>query len=128
VISKFVILSELFRQPTHVKQDVIGKTWDDMLFRFRQGVSHIYREWYQYLRDSLESDEDAYFVSIIRNTASLEDIKFMDSLKTLSRFLARKSRRKVIVLIDEYDAPISVPMNTISSKKCVLHIPPYAQD
>jgi len=53
---------------------------------------------------SLSPAERTYFESIYLMTATEDD--FARSLKTLCSFLARKFGRKVIVLIDEYEAPI----------------------
>jgi hypothetical protein len=66
-------------------------------------VSEIYKEWYQYLKDSLDPEELEFFESIRLNNAFVEH--WSHSLKRLSTFLARKSGRRVIVLIDEYEAP-----------------------
>jgi hypothetical protein len=105
LISKFVVLSEPFRLPTYVTQDVIGDTWDEMLSSFRRRVSLLFEEWHQSLRGSLNSKDDAFFEAIRLETASQGQLK--DSLYLLSIFLARRFEKKVIVLIDEYDAPIT---------------------
>ena len=41
VISKFVVLSKLFRQPTYVKQDITGDSWEEMFGSFREMVSDL---------------------------------------------------------------------------------------
>jgi hypothetical protein len=105
LISKFIVLSELFRQPTYGKQDVIGKTFDQMLVRFRRRVCLLYEEWHLSLQGFLNSNDDAFFEAIRLNTAPVDD--FEDSLYLLSVFLARRFGKKVIVLMDEYDAPIT---------------------
>ena len=66
-------------------------------------VSDLYEELYDYLEQSLNPGEKEYFESICLNTASVE--RWGNSLKRLSSFLARKSRRRAIVFIDEYEAP-----------------------
>lgn len=68
-------------------------------------VSHLYRDWEPYLRDSLHDEEKTYFESILHRTAP--DTDWWDSLQRLSGFLARKSGKKVIVTIDEYEFPVS---------------------
>ena len=104
VISKFVVLSELFRQPTYVKQDITGDSWEEMFGSFRVMVSDLYKESYEYLGDSLNAGEKAFFESIRLNTAPVEHWRI--SLKRLSNFLARKSGRKAVVFeIDEYEVP-----------------------
>ena len=54
--------------------------------------------------ESLEPPERTYFEAIRNNTATEADLEL--SLSKLSCFLAEKFRRSVIVLIDEYEAPI----------------------
>ena len=73
VISKFIILSELFRQPTYVKQNIIGNSWEGMFRSFRVMVSKIYKEWYQYLEDTLDPEEEVFFKSIHLNIAPVEN-------------------------------------------------------
>ena len=64
-------------------------------------VSDLYEESYDYLEQSLNPGEKEYFESIRLNTASVE--RWENSLKQLSSFLARKSRWRAIVFIDEYE-------------------------
>ncbi len=74
-----------------------------MLSGFRGLVSALYEEWEDCLMESLKLSQRSYFESILNKTATEADLK--RSLYKLSRFLANKFGRKVIVLIDEYDAP-----------------------
>ena len=74
-----------------------------MLDSFKTMVSLLYAKWKTYLWDFLDSEQQETFQSIRRKTASDGDLRI--SLKLLSEFLAKKSGRKVIVLIDEYEAP-----------------------
>ena len=52
---------------------------------------------------SLKFPERTYFESIRNRTATEADLA--QSLYKLSRLIAKKFRREVIVLIDEYEAP-----------------------
>jgi hypothetical protein len=104
-ILKFVVFSELFRQYTDANQNIVGDSWEQMFISFRRMVMYLYKEWYQYLKDSLDSEEEAYFNSIRLNTA--EKLEWMDSLTRLSKLLRKKSGRPVMVFIDEYEAPIN---------------------
>ena len=79
VISKFVILSELFRQPIYVKQNITGNSWEEMFRSFRVMVSELYKEWYQYLKDTLDPEEEAFFESIHFNMAPQENWKCYSS-------------------------------------------------
>ena len=66
-------------------------------------VSDLYEESYDYLEQSLNPGEKEFFESIRLNTASVE--RWGNSLKQLSSFLARKSRWRAMVFIDEYETP-----------------------
>jgi hypothetical protein len=103
VIFRFVVFSELCRLPAYTKQKITGTSWDEMLGSFKLMVSRLYGERREYLWDFLDPEEQETFQSIRRETAS--DATLRASLELLSSFLAKKSRRKVIVLIDEYEAP-----------------------
>ena len=74
-----------------------------MLLDFKELVSDLYGEWEDQLTQSLKPVEKAYFDSIRLKTATKSELK--RSLHRLSHFLRRKFGRKVIVLIDECQAP-----------------------
>jgi hypothetical protein len=76
-----------------------------MLLLFRAQLSRLYAEWEGYLRGSLSLKEIDDLQSIVREEASFDRCKL--ALKQLSFLLARKSRRGVVVLIDEYEGPVS---------------------
>ena len=88
-----------------MKQNITGNSWEKMFSSFRTMVADLCKEWYQYLKHSLDPEEEAYFESIRLNTAVVEN--WMNSLKRLSNFLRKKSGRGVMVFIDEYEAPIN---------------------
>jgi hypothetical protein len=94
---------ELCRVSAYRKQKLTGTSWDDMLDSFKDMVSSLYKGWKGYLWDSLEPKDQNDFQSFIDEEAS--HAKLRASLERLSSFLAKKSGRKVIVLIDEYEAP-----------------------
>jgi hypothetical protein len=74
-----------------------------MLSHFKYLVSDLYREWKDCLMPSLKQPDRTYFESICFKTATEAELEM--SLYTLSELLFRKFGRKVIVLIDEYEAP-----------------------
>jgi hypothetical protein len=74
-----------------------------MLSNFKDMVSFLYMEWRDCLMQSLNPAERTYFESICLMMATEDDLT--RSLYRLSYFLARQFGRKVIVLIDEYEAP-----------------------
>lgn len=58
VKSKFVVISELFSdKPTYVKQNITGGSWVQVFPSFRLMVMDLHKEWYQYLKRSLDSEE-----------------------------------------------------------------------
>ena len=74
-----------------------------MLSRFKSLVSNLYSEWEDCLMHSLVPRQRRYFESILDKTAMEVDLQ--ESLYNLSYLLTKKFRQKVIVLIDEYEAP-----------------------
>ena len=74
-----------------------------MLSRFKSLVSNLYAEWEDCLIHSLVPRQRRYFESILDKTATEVDLQ--ESLYNLSYLLTKKFRQKVIVLIDEYEAP-----------------------
>ena len=94
---------ELCRVSAYRNQMITGISWDVMLDSFKDMVSSLYKRWKWYLWDSLEPEDQNDFQSLIDEKAS--HAKLTASLKRLSSFLAKKSGRQVIVLIDEYEAP-----------------------
>jgi hypothetical protein len=76
-----------------------------MLSTFKDLVFELYQEWRDRLMQSLNPAERTYFESIYLMTATEGD--FAMSLKRLCSFLAKKFGRKVMILIDEYEAPIN---------------------
>jgi hypothetical protein len=97
--------TKLLRQLIYVKQNLIGLSWKEMLSAFKILVSELYMKWEDCLVQSLTPVEKTYSESICLEKATEAD--FANSLYELTRFLTRKFGRKVIVLIDEYDAPIN---------------------
>jgi len=82
---------------------ITGTSYHVMLDSFKDMVSSLYKSWKGYLWDSLGPEDQNDFQSFVEEKAS--DAKLSASLKRLSSFLAKKSGRKVIVLIDEYEVP-----------------------
>src|ERR1700722_6656780 len=80
-------------------------SWEEMLSKFKNLVSFLYRKWEDCLMASLKLPERTYFQFIRNKTATVADLK--DSLYNLSSFLAENFHQGVIVLIDEYEAPIN---------------------
>jgi hypothetical protein len=86
-------------------QNLSGDSWEEMFWKFKELVAQLYKKWKDCLMESLESDDRTYFESIRTKTATKAELTW--SLFKLSSFLARKFSRNVILLIDEYEAPIN---------------------
>ena len=86
-------------------KDAKADTWEKSLFHIKAEISKLYKN-YRYLLDSnlLYEDEKRYIEDIISEKAS--EVAYEISVKQLSEYLYRYHKQKVVILIDEYDAPI----------------------
>ncbi len=82
-----------------------GNTWEKSLQTIILEIANLYKE-HAYLLDSevLRKEEKIKFEKIINETASEVDFEY--SIKQLSEYLYNFYNQKVIILLDEYDAPI----------------------
>lgn len=80
-------------------------TWDATYGALRNLIGDEYAR-HEYLADSAELDEDARALFRRIKSGVASDAEFADSLMTLYRMLARHHHTGVVVLIDEYDAPV----------------------
>jgi hypothetical protein len=86
-------------------KDVKSKNWDKCLEQLQRVLGEEYRR-HKYLlgNELLDLQEEKEYQKIINLTAS--EPAYENSLKKLSEYLERFYHTKVIILIDEYDAPI----------------------
>ncbi len=86
-------------------KDVKKNTWEGCLEKFKNTISDLYKK-YRFLLKSkkLEQDEKQLFQKIISETVS--ETKIESSLYDLSTYLKKHFDKDVIILVDEYDAPI----------------------
>ena len=83
-------------------KDLRAESWDECLLEIKKIISKVYRE-FQYITVNMdEYDKDVY--NSIKNRKN--DIDLNTSIELLSDFLCEHYSEKVIILIDEYDAPI----------------------
>ena len=80
-----------------------GTTWEEMQRSIRKVFSNLYNE-YKYLRESLDERNLEIFDEIWKR----KDTDYSDSLRFLSEILEEEYNQKVIVLIDEYDVPLTM--------------------
>lgn len=86
-------------------KDAKKKTWERTLKHIKSEIAKLYKQ-FTYLLDSsiLHDFEKNKFIRIIDETG--DEFESEVSLKLLSEYLHRYHNEKVIILIDEYDAPI----------------------
>ena len=83
--------------------DCIGDIWSDCFHLIKKMISEMYKD-HLYLADILKDEELEMYTLISRNKA--EDVDYRDALASLIKYIKKALGKDVIVLIDEYDAPI----------------------
>ena len=84
-------------------KDLKADNWESMVNYLKVLISNLCLE-NRYLLKNLDSFDKALFENYINKNAKMESLK--DTLKFLTRILYEKYNKKVIILIDEYDAPL----------------------
>jgi len=84
-------------------KSVKDETWEKEFNKLKSCISRLYQE-NKEVNEILSEKDRRYYESIINETALEEEYQL--SLKNLSMFLAKYYKQRVIILIDEYDAPI----------------------
>ncbi len=95
-------------------KDIKANNWEACYEKFKIEISDLFKK-HKYLLKSecLDELEKEYFKQIHDETAS--QTKFEYSLKNLSEYLKNHHKKKVIILVDEYDAPIINAFNNTNS-------------
>ncbi len=86
-------------------KDTKAQTWEKTYKQLVAEISRTYKE-HRYLLEGeiLYKDEKIFFENIINRTADETD--FQSSIAYLSEYLYRYHKQYVVILMDEYDAPI----------------------
>ncbi len=84
-------------------KDLKQNTYEEFFAWFELLIREIYQEKY-YVKEVLEDYELKIFERIINRTATRND--YENSIEYMSCWLERYHQKRVIILIDEYDAPI----------------------
>jgi len=86
-------------------KDAKEDNWEDCLSLIKYEISDLFRKHYYLIeKDFLKESEKEYFLSIIEKKA--DKVDYQKSIKILCEFLYRYHNQNVVILIDEYDAPI----------------------
>ena len=83
-------------------KDLKGNTWEECLNRLKLFIFDLYVE-FEYIREKMNEWDKRKFEKVLYEK---EDADYIMSLKFLSDSLYKYYGEKVIILIDEYDAPI----------------------
>ena len=83
-------------------KDLKGDTWEECLNRLKLFIFDLYAE-FEYIREKMNEWDKRKFEKVLYEK---EDADYIMSLKFLSDSLYKYYGEKVIILIDEYDAPI----------------------
>ena len=83
-------------------KDLRADTWEMCLMEIKKLISKIYRE-FQYITEKMNEDDKEIYDSI-KNRKN--DMDLNTSIELLSEYLFEYYGERVIILIDEYDAPI----------------------
>ena len=84
-------------------KDLKARTWEEMERGIKNLLQEVFSE-HKYLIKELDEFDLSILKKIINKEVELEGLK--SSLKFLTRILYEKYNKKVVVLIDEYDAPL----------------------
>jgi len=86
-------------------KEVKETTWENCIESFKNTISKLYRNYNFLLKsEKLDSYEKQLIENIILRKADVIDYK--TSLENLSKYLNQHFEKEVIILVDEYDAPI----------------------
>ena len=86
-------------------KDIKETTWENCLASIKKTVADLYKN-YRFLMvsEKMQRDDKILFEKIILEEAT--ETHYKSSLKDLCRYLKQHYEKEVIILVDEYDAPI----------------------
>ena len=86
-------------------KDIDGLNFNSATSKMRTQILEIFQS-YQFLLDTgMPEGDETIFRSILRNSASVDEISL--SLRLLAKLLFNHYGKKVIILLDEYDVPLA---------------------
>ena len=84
-----------------------AENWENSFFNTKNLVKSLYKQ-FQYIKEKLDEFDLEDFLSIVKDK---DNADWENSLKNLSRYLYEYYGKKVIILIDEYDTPMTSAWN-----------------
>ncbi len=90
-------------------KDCKNANWQELYDKIQDVLVQEFRRHYAELSNSLTDHDHKDYTAIMNRTASRA--LYENSLKLLTRLLKEKHKKKVMILIDEYDAPIHAAHN-----------------
>ena len=89
------------------RRNAEAENWEDGFFNTKNLVKSLYKQ-FQYIKEKLDEFDLEDFLSIVKDKNNAD---WENSLKNLSRYLYEYYGKKVIILIDEYDTPMTSAWN-----------------
>lgn len=105
--NKSIIPNEFQKYPLiHINlKNVIGRDFSSMLEKLKECMREEFERHSIILSlNALNKEEIKYFNAVLSKEISINDLS--SSLSRLSKFLYKTYKKKVIILIDEYDSPV----------------------
>ncbi|MBI4646409.1 MAG: AAA family ATPase [Bacteroidia bacterium] len=91
-------------------KDAMANTWDETQAYLKNEIAGTYNShYYLYESDALRPHEKTKFEKILNEEASVAE--FASAVKQLCEYLYRYHNENIVILIDEYDAPIQSGYN-----------------
>ena len=84
-----------------------AENWENSFFNTKNLVKSLYKQ-FQYIKEKLDEFDLEDFFNIVKDKYNAD---WENSLKNLSRYLYEYYGKKVVILIDEYDTPMTSAWN-----------------
>ena len=94
-----------------------GISWESIVKGIKQRIGKIYKKHEEEIWDVLTSDERKDYKKVRRVEVDLYEL--LDSILNLTEYMERKYKKKVVVLIDEYDAVMTSMYGKKEFEECM---------
>jgi hypothetical protein len=100
-------------------KDIESDNWQDCYDGFKNKIANVFKE-HKIVLNSLEQEDKEYYNNILFKRGTPSD--FSQAIGNLTHWLEKYYNSKVILLIDEYDAPINDGYNYGYDKEVILFV------